>query len=93
MRRFEAARARIGEERFVDIDYRAVTREPLAEAERVLRRVGIAVDDKVEAALTEFLAGNKREQRPSHDYSVERFGIDEEAIKREFAAYRARYIG
>jgi hypothetical protein len=93
MRRFEEARERIGEERFIDIDYRAVTREPVAQAERVLQRMGIAVDDRIEAALTEFLAGNTREQRPAHDYSLERFGLDEDAIKREFASYRARYIG
>jgi LPS sulfotransferase NodH len=93
MRRFEAARARIGEERFIDIDYRAVTREPLAQAERVLARMGVPVDDKVEAALAEFMAGNTREQRPMHDYSLARFGLDEAAILREFAEYRARYVG
>ena len=26
-----------------------------------------------------------------HEYSLERFGLSEEAIKREFADYRARY--
>ena len=93
MRRFEAARERIGEERFIDVDYRDVVREPLVQAERVLRRMGLAIDDSFQAAFTEFLAGAKREQRPMHDYSLERFGLDEEAIKREFAAYRARYIG
>ncbi|WP_416465053.1 sulfotransferase family protein [Sphingomonas sp. VDB2] len=93
MQRFEAARARIGEQRFVDIDYRQVAREPLAQAERVLSRMGIAVDAGMETVLNEFLAGNKREQRPTHDYAPERFGLDEEAIKRAFAAYRARYIG
>ena len=92
MRRFEAARERIGEHRFIDIDYREVAREPLAQGERVLARMGIPIDDRVEAVLTEFLAGNKREQRPMHDYGTERFGLDEEAIKREFAAYRGRYI-
>ncbi|MCP5395287.1 MAG: sulfotransferase [Sphingomonadaceae bacterium] len=92
MRRFEAARERIGEDRFIDIDYRAVGREPLVQAERVLARMGIASDASMEAALTEFLAGNKREQRPLHDYSLEKFGLDEAAIRAEFAAYRARYI-
>lgn len=92
MRLFETARARIGEDRFIDIDYRAVGREPLAQAERVLERMGIPREDGLEAALTEFLAGNKREQRPMHDYSLERFGLDEAAIRQEFADYRARYI-
>lgn len=92
MQRFEAARSAIGEDRFIDIDYRAVGREPLIQAERVLSRMGLTVDDRLEAALTEFLAGNKREQRPLHDYSLERFGLDAEAIKRDFATYRSRYI-
>ncbi|QGP81285.1 sulfotransferase [Sphingobium sp. CAP-1] len=92
MRLFEGARERIGEHRFIDIDYREVGKNPMAQAERVLSRVGITVDERLEAVLTEFLAGNKREQRPMHDYSPERFGLDEEAIKREFATYRERYI-
>jgi hypothetical protein len=92
MRMFEAARERIGEHRFIDIDYREVGREPMAQAERVLARMGIASGPGLQDALTEFLAGNKREQRPTHDYSLERFGLDEQAIRREFADYRQRYI-
>jgi hypothetical protein len=92
MRRFEAARARIGEDRFVDIDYRAVTREPLVQAERALRLMGVPVDEQVNAALAEFMAGNTREQRPAHAYSLERFGLDEAAIQEAFAAYRRRYL-
>lgn len=92
MKRFEEARARIGEDRFIDIDYREVAREPLKQAERVLAHIGIPLDDKIEAALAEFMAGNKREQRPMHDYSLERFGLDEDAVREAFASYRARFI-
>ena len=92
MQMFEDARARIGEHRFIDIDYREVGRDPLAQAQRVLSRIGIATDDRLETALSEFLAGNRREQRPIHDYSLERFGLDEDAIKQAFASYRERYI-
>jgi hypothetical protein len=92
MKRFEAARARIGEDRFIDIDYRAVAREPLAQAERVLTRMGLVRDDRLEAALTEFLAGNRREQRPAHVYAPERFGLTESEILEAFATYRARFV-
>ncbi|MFN3469060.1 MAG: sulfotransferase family protein [Novosphingobium sp.] len=92
MQRFEEARARIGEERFIDIDYREVAREPLKQATRVLAHIGIAIDDKIEAALAEFMAGNKREQRPMHDYSLARFGLNEAEVRDAFASYRARYI-
>lgn len=92
MHRFEQARARIGEDRFIDIDYREVAKEPLKQAQRVLAHIGIPLDDKIEAALTEFMAGNKREQRPMHDYSLERFGLNEADVREAFASYRARYI-
>lgn len=89
MRRFEAARARLGETRFVDIDYREILRSPLDQARRVLDRIGIAQGPEVEAALSEFLAGNQREQRPTHDYSLARFGLDEADIEAAFGTYRA----
>ncbi|TCJ37010.1 sulfotransferase [Parafrankia sp. BMG5.11] len=92
MRRFEAARGRIGEDRFIDIDYRDVVRNPLGQARMVLSRMGIEADTGMDAALEEFLAGNKREQRPAHAYSLERFGLREEDILQEFSEYRARYI-
>lgn len=92
MARFEAARATIGEARFIDIDYREVARDPLRQAERVLTRMGIAIDGRIEAALAEFMAGNTREQRPVHAYSLDRFGLDEAAIAEAFASYRARFI-
>ena len=92
MRMFEQARSRIGEGRFIDIDYREVGRDPMRQARRVLSRIGIPIDDSLDLALTEFLAGNKREQRPLHEYSLERFHLSEEEIKREFAAYRERFI-
>lgn len=92
MRSFQEARTRIGEDRFIDIDYRQVAKEPLVQAERVLSRIGIERSEQLEEALTEFLAGNKREQRPAHEYSLDRFGLDEAAILDAFADYRARYI-
>lgn len=92
MRRFEDARARIGEDRFIDIDYRAVGRQPMVEARRVLARMGIEPGPELDAALAEFLAGNGREQRPLHDYSLGRFGLDADAIREAFASYRERYI-
>jgi LPS sulfotransferase NodH len=92
MNRFETARARIGEDRFIDIDYREVGREPLAQARRVLDRMGIAANAEVDAALAEFMAGNQREQRPAHDYSLERFGLAEADVLAAFADYRARYL-
>jgi len=92
MERFEAARAAIGEHRFIDVDYRDLVSAPLAQAERVLARMGIPKDREIDPELVEFVAGNRREQRPAHSYSLERFGLNEAQIEAAFADYRARYI-
>ena len=57
------------------------------------RKFLVVVDDspELEAALTEFIAGNKREQRPMHEYSMAQYGLSEEEILTEFADYRARH--
>ena len=51
----------------------------------MLAAMGILCDSRLDAVLGEFLEGNKREQRPQHDYSLARFGLNEaarEAIKK-----------
>lgn len=92
MHRFEEARARIGEDRFIDIDYREVARAPLVQARRVLAKMRIDADQGTDAVLEEFVAGNRREQRPAHEYSADRFCLDEGRILEAFGPYRARYI-
>ncbi len=82
---FATTRAEIGEARFIDIDYARVIAEPVAEATRVLERMGIAVDARIEAAMREFLAGNQREQRPAHGYDLADFGLSERKIRAAFS--------
>ncbi|MFV0643400.1 MAG: sulfotransferase family protein, partial [Sphingomonadaceae bacterium] len=48
MRLFEQARPAIADSRFVDIDYRKVLKEPVAQARMVLERMGIACDEALE---------------------------------------------
>ena len=92
MRRFVAARARIGEHRFIDINYRDVDSNPLGQAERVLARIGVENTAGLQGALAEFVAGNKREQRPPHVYAPARFGLDDDTIRNALAEYRSHYI-
>ena len=35
---------------------------------------------------------NKRELRPSHEYSLEQFGFTEDGLKEQFRRYRAAFI-
>ena len=79
-------------ERFVDVDYRAVARDPVGEVRRIYAAVGLPLTPAAEAAMRAWVAKNPREHRPPHEYSMETFGYTREGIERAFAAYRARFI-
>jgi hypothetical protein len=92
LRRCLAVRDTLPEGRFVDVDYRAVARDPLAEVRRIYSAVGRTLTPEAEAAMRAWVAKNPREHRPPHEYTMESFGYTRETIEREFALYRARFI-
>jgi len=82
----------MGPERFVDVDYRAVVRDPLQEVRRIYEQLGSSLTSAAEAAMTEWIRTHARDTRPAHDYTLEKFGYSERGIARDFAAYRERFI-
>lgn len=85
-----AARER-AEDRFVDVHYRGLLAEPLEHARRVFTAAGIAPNAQDETAWGDWLGGNKRDNRPSHKYAVEDFGISADDLRRDFAFYSERF--
>lgn len=92
LRRCLAARERLPAERFVDVSYREVARDPLGAVARIYAAAGRKLTPEAESAMTSWVAKNPREHRPPHEYAMETFGYTRELIEREFAAYRARFI-
>ena len=79
-------------ERFVDVDYRAVARDPVSEVRRIYAALRRPLTAAAEAAMRDWVANNPREHRPPHEYTMETFGYTREAIEHAFAAYRARFV-
>lgn len=85
-------RERIGDERFVDIQYADLLSAPLEQARRIFRAMGRDMNPADEAAVQTWLAENKREKWSLHVYDLETYGLTEELLKFDFAAYRAKYV-
>jgi hypothetical protein len=85
-------RERIGNDRFVDIQYQDLLTAPLEEARRVYRRMGREMNTADEAAIRTWLDENRREKWSPHMYDLETYGLTEDLLKRDFAAYRAKYV-
>ncbi|MFT5576895.1 MAG: hypothetical protein ACI89D_002424, partial [Bermanella sp.] len=53
---------------------------------------GMDFTDEAHAAMEQWREDNKREDRPSHEYTLEKFGFSESGLKEQFAAYRKQYL-
>jgi hypothetical protein len=92
MDRLLEARARIGEHRFLDLRYEQLVAAPLDAARQVYAKLGREMTPADEAAMRTWLAANGRDNRPSHQYSLEQFGLSADTLKTDFKAYRERFI-
>lgn len=87
-----AVRTTLPAERFLDIHFEDTVSKPLSVIESVYRFAGMAFPDEVRTAIQAWLAQNRRDQRAAHDYTLAQFGLGEEQLKQDFAAYRERHI-
>ena len=87
-----ALRDRIGDDRFLDLHYQDLVDRPMEQARKVFAKMGRAMTAADEAAFSGWLAENPRDKRPPHVYDLETYGLTEDILKRDFAAYRARYL-
>lgn len=77
---------------FVDVQYAALTENPIAVATDVLRALGEEVDAQTVQGLERWVAENGRERRAAHRYAASDYGLTRAALEAQFGAYRKRFI-
>jgi hypothetical protein len=87
-----AARDRRWNDRFIDVWYRDVARDPLGEVRRIYAFIGRELTPECERAMRRWVESHPREGRPPHEYTLEQFGFSEAGIEEYFAEYRRRFI-
>jgi hypothetical protein len=85
-----AARA-TREDRFFDVWFDELLRDPLDPVRRIYAFVGLEFTPEAEAAMRRWAVENRREKRPPHAYTLEEFGLSVAQMQRDFAAYRERF--
>jgi hypothetical protein len=93
MERVQSFRDGGADDRFFDMDFRAVQRDPLGEVRRLYAWLGEPVSDEFDAGMARWWQANAehREQNIHPDPST--FGLDLEVVGTRFAGYRARLAG
>jgi energy-converting hydrogenase Eha subunit C len=86
------SREQLAAERFLDLAYADVQRDPLAEVARIYAWLDIPLTPDAERAMNAWLLDNARDKRARHTYTLEEFGYSEAGLAADFAEYRERHI-
>jgi hypothetical protein len=91
IRRGLAARAKLGEGRFVDVTQAELARDTLGVIQDVYRRAGLAFTPEYESYLKQRMANRPRGQHGRHEYDRDEFAITPDEIRSHFIEYLARF--
>jgi hypothetical protein len=79
-------------QRFLDVWYRDTVADPRKVAEAVFAFIGQPLTEAGWTEMQKWRDANRREERPTHTYTLEEFGLSEAQIKADFKAYRKQFI-
>jgi hypothetical protein len=80
------------DDRFLDVQFLDTVKDPLGVVARIYAFLGKPLTAFTEDQMRRWTADNAREKRPPHAYTLEKFGLSEAGIERDFGAYRRRYV-
>lgn len=86
-----AARATIGEEKFIDAYQSDLSRDIPGTMEKLYGDLGIAFSDAYRANLERRLAEKPRGRFGRHEHHLEQYGISEREVEERFAGYISRF--
>ncbi len=85
-----AARSSFGDD-VVDVRYDDIVRDPVAVAQSIEARAGLAASTETEARMREALRGHGKDRHGVHRYRLADFGLDEGDVAGAFADYRSTF--
>jgi hypothetical protein len=91
MRRLIEARGRIGEDRFLDVHHHDFAGDPIGTLSRIYDFVGLPFSKQAQAQMRDWSQRNRPGAKGHHRYSAAQFGIDERAVREQFAFYTNTY--
>jgi hypothetical protein len=78
-------------ERFVDVLYPDLVRDPIAAVRRVYQQFDLPLTDAIEGSMRRFVAANPKDKHGHHRYTLAQFGLDRDQERERYRAYRERF--
>ena len=86
-----SAREAAGDKRFVDVAYSELVRDPISVVRRIYQRADIPYSREAESAMRDLLRTQTQHKHGVHRYDAADFGLSDDGIRNQLAAYRARF--
>jgi len=77
----------VAADRFVDVHYHDLIRDPLAVVRRIYAHFEIPLRDTAETRMRGFLEANPKDKHGSHRYTLDSFGLEPDVLIGRFKAY------
>jgi hypothetical protein len=87
MHRAMRARARLGEERFFDIQQQEIDSDPLGSLSRIYEFLGVELRSEVRSAIVRWGEVNRAGAYGRHRYTAEQYGLSADRIRSEYDFY------
>ena len=85
------ARARLGEDRFIDVSQQQMNSDAVEVAERIYEFAGLELTDGQRQVIRDWAEENKAGSRGAHTYTAEQYGLTDDEIRAAFAPYLEVY--
>lgn len=84
-------RARVGEDRFLDVHHRDLAGEPRATVRRIYDWLGLDLDPEVEQTIVDWQDANRVGAQGTHRYTAEQYGLSAAQIRSDYDFYIRRF--
>ena len=78
-------------ERFADVRYEELLRDPMAVVRRIYRQFGMTLSADAEQRMQHFLGRHPKDRHGAHRYSLGTFGLDARLLRPRFKSYCERF--
>ncbi|WPD21008.1 MAG: sulfotransferase [Candidatus Electrothrix scaldis] len=83
-------RQKYGAERFLDINYKDLTKDPIGTVHNIYDYFGLTPDETATEKMHEWLLENPKNKHGVHKYSSEHYGLSQEIVDQYFSEYCQR---
>jgi hypothetical protein len=82
-----AARARLGDERFLDVHHRELNADPMGTLDRIYAHLGLELRPDVRRVLADWQQANRSGAHGDHRYTAEQYGLSKDRLRSDFDFY------